>query len=304
MLVGGALGEAGPLAWVAAAGLLVAGAAQVALTRSALALARRTPGAPGLLLRALGTSTFQSDRGLLGTVGRTVAGPLLPMPSGRAVEQLTPGIAAFLRAAPPGASLPVGDPFVPAATGLLGGVLASTALLGTRRTGLVVVPVVTAQPARGPAAPRHTTGAADVLREVDDLYPLAGVAVGAGLGGVPGTVAVRRLDHADGARSWVVAIPGTQAWSPVAGANPLDVRTNLELSAGRADDASRLVVEAMTQASRQTPTRTRAANDAVIIKSVITSANTSVPMNTSVAVSTALRSNCILPPGPLLRLHL
>lgn len=246
-LVGGTLGDAGPLAWLAATGALAAGAGQVALNRFALHLTSRTPTPAGVLLRALGSSRIRSDPGLLGAVGRACTGPSV-LPSGRAVEHLTPGVAAFLRSAPPGSAPGGTDPFAPAARVLLGGALAATALLGTQRTGLVVVPVVTAHPARTPADRGAVAGTADVLREVGDLYPLAGVPVGAGLGGVPGTVAVRRLDHADGARSWVVAIPGTQEWSPVAGANPLDLRTNLELSAGVADDASRLVVEAMTHA--------------------------------------------------------
>ncbi|OIQ79453.1 NAD-specific glutamate dehydrogenase [mine drainage metagenome] len=64
----------------------------------------------------------------------------------------------------------------------------------------------------------------------------------------PGSVIVQRVDHADGGRGWVVAIPGTQSMSLGAGSNPFDNRTNLAAMAGVADDSSALVAGALRSA--------------------------------------------------------
>lgn len=64
----------------------------------------------------------------------------------------------------------------------------------------------------------------------------------------PGSVIVQRVDHADGSRGWVVAIPGTQSMSLGAGSNPFDNRTNLAAMAGVADDSSALVASALRSA--------------------------------------------------------
>ncbi len=68
------------------------------------------------------------------------------------------------------------------------------------------------------------------VEEVADL-----VAAGQGLDG--GRVRVLELASADGGSAWVVVIPGTQRWSPVAGSNPFDLTTDVRAVAG-GDDAT------------------------------------------------------------------
>ncbi|WP_148234411.1 hypothetical protein [Cellulomonas flavigena] len=69
--------------------------------------------------------------------------------------------------------------------------------------------------------------------------------------GEPGTplatVTVQRLDHADGTRAWVVAVPGTRA-AGLTGDVPTDNGTNLALAGGVPDVMTRAVVEAMADA--------------------------------------------------------
>ena len=69
--------------------------------------------------------------------------------------------------------------------------------------------------------------------------------------GEPGTpvatITVQSLDHADGTRSWVVAVPGTRA-AGLTGDVPTDNGTNLALEGGVPDVMSRAVVEAMAAA--------------------------------------------------------
>jgi len=66
--------------------------------------------------------------------------------------------------------------------------------------------------------------------------------------GEPGTplatVTVQRLDHADGTRSWVVAVPGTRA-AGLTGDVPTDNGTNLALEGGVPDVMTRAVLDAM-----------------------------------------------------------
>ncbi len=171
--------------------------------------------------------------------------------TGDPVEVAVAGMAAFVRGAAPG-RLP-GDPTpVPEVAGVLGTVLRLRGrVLGTPTRGLVVAPVVSTS-SRGPSAARRNPppprGVGDVLRQVDALYPVATGPGDAAAGGPPGTVGVQRLDHPDGTRSWVVTIPGTQEWSPVDGANPMDLGTNLDAMAGRDNDVAELVRQAMRSA--------------------------------------------------------
>ncbi|WNB85691.1 hypothetical protein [Cellulomonas sp. ATA003] len=117
-------------------------------------------------------------------------------------------------------------------------------MTGTAVAG-VAVPELRRRPLRvtarleatGPTTP--PTDAATLLERVGALYPRSG--------GTAGTVGVDRLDHPDGTRSWVVAIPGTQAMSLGTGANPMDMATNLRLMATAADDTGLLVTRALEQ---------------------------------------------------------
>ncbi len=144
-----------------------------------------------------------------------------------------------------------GEPAVQAAAGFVRGLVpgtlpgSATPTVGASRvvtttTGILgrVVPGLARRPLRvtarlGPTsagpAPRD---AADLLGRVAGLYPRGG--------GAAGTVGVDRLDHPDGTRTWVVAIPGTQdAASLGASGNPFDMATNLRLMAGATDDGRR-----------------------------------------------------------------
>lgn len=51
------------------------------------------------------------------------------------------------------------------------------------------------------------------------------------LGDRPGQVQVIRVDHGDGAPSWIVQIPGTQDWSTTRGDNPVDLTSNVNMMA-------------------------------------------------------------------------
>lgn len=91
-------------------------------------------------------------------------------------------------------------------------------------------------------APRGVEGLVDlVARTYDD-----GTATGEP--GTPlATVTVQRLDHRDGTRSWVVAVPGTRA-AGLTGDVPTDNGTNLALAGGVPDVMSEAVLAAMRDA--------------------------------------------------------
>lgn len=254
VVVGGALGEAGPLGWLVVGGAAVAAAGQVALLAVTGTVARAAPSPAGLLLDRLADAGPAAGLGPLGVLARggagrgAVAGPG-GWPDPRAVQTLVPGVAAFLRSSAPGFQPFVAAPVPGAARTLRTGSLLATALLGAPRPGLLVASVVRATgpggPGGDPPAPA-TTG--DLLRQVADLYPHPTDPPALGTGGLPGSVGVQALEHGDGARSWVVAIPGTEEWSPVTGTNPFDLTSNFDLVGGTGGDALRTTVEAMTQA--------------------------------------------------------
>ncbi|HEX5331189.1 MAG TPA: hypothetical protein VFW79_00955 [Cellulomonas sp.] len=139
-------------------------------------------------------------------------------------ETLLYGVGTYLRGLQPGFQRLDAAPVGP-------GVAPIGALLPRRP--LLVVPVL--------GSTRTLTGTdvpasdGDAMRSVSDGYS------------TPGAVEVTRLDHPDGSRSWLVAVPGTQEWT-VGGPNPLDLQSNLELLAGQSAAASELTVGAMEQA--------------------------------------------------------
>lgn len=252
--VGGTLGEMGPLGWLVAGAVGLASAGQLALLAVAGTVVRAVPSPTGTLLNRLGTAQVQADRGPLGGVAR--AGVQLGLVAGdrrwpdpRTAQLLTPGIAAFLRSSAPGLQPFVVDPVPGAAGTLRTGSQLATALTGLPRPGLVVAPVVRSAAPRGPDAEASApSSAGDLLRQVHALYPHPDDAPGLGTGGIPGTVGIQEVERPDGGRTWVVAIPGTEDWSPVAGANPFDLTSNFDLVAGSSGDSLRTTVEAMTQA--------------------------------------------------------
>lgn len=58
-------------------------------------------------------------------------------------------------------------------------------------------------------------------------------------------IAVDRIEGPDGARSWIVEIPGTQDWIPDGGSNPLDTTSNALLMAVGGSDLTTAVESAM-----------------------------------------------------------
>lgn len=233
--VGSALGERGPqsLLWV------VGGAAVVTGLWLNARFWRGTPTPQGAVLRWLGSPGVAGRDDWLGAVGRTMEGdgvvPRLPVVGRTATEALVSGIGAYVWALLPGRQPVVADP-VPLGADLIAGV----ARLTGGDTRLVVVPGFAAHPS---PPPRNE---ADLLRQVADQYPPGCAADGPD----EARVSVQRLDHADGTRSWVVAVPGTQQWS-LGGPNPLDGLTDIELVGTMPDDVTAFVVRSMTQAGIQ-----------------------------------------------------
>lgn len=227
VLAARSLGEAGPIGWLLALGGAVRGAGLLAAIR----LARWTATPLGVAVGWLGSPHVAGRDDLWGAAGRLVSGPGLmpavPVPDRLAAEVGTAGLAAFLTGAMPGRAVPHADP--------VGS--------GARDALLLAAPWVPAMWLRVTPVGVSTTAPpkdeADVLDLVDAQYPDRGAA--------PGQVAVQRLDHADGDRSWVVAIPGTQD-ATLGGANPWDGLSDLEQVAGVVDDAARTVVRAMEMA--------------------------------------------------------
>lgn len=248
-VAGGWVAGSGPVGIVLTGAVATAGAITLAQTVLAARLLRYVPSPAGFALQALGSARLRRLDGPVGMLARTVGGPgLLPQglgpPSGPTVEMLVPVIAGLGVGALPGDQPLSVDPVPTAALGGRVGALIGTALFGTPRPGLVVAPVVTPEARRGPdTAPPVPRSTADVLREVQSLYPdddTAGTVVG-----------VQRLDHPDGHRSWVVTIPGTQSGDVLDGPNPADMAANLELAAGLRSDAGAVVVHAMLRAGVQ-----------------------------------------------------
>lgn len=153
------------------------------------------------------------------------------------LETTVPYLAGMAYQLQPGDQPVLADP-VPAGAGVLLGLSGALAAgSGIVPRGLVVAPVLRPPTAQLDVAPRSIS---DVLGQVRAHTPDAGAA--------PGTVGIQRLEHPDGTRSWVVAIPGTQVASPVPGSNPWDVTSDLQVTAGAEDDVSATVVAAMEQA--------------------------------------------------------
>lgn len=100
--------------------------------------------------------------------------------------------------------------------------------------------------------PRADPPALPVPRGVGDLVDLVARTYDedtpTGEPGTPlATVTVQRLDHPDGTRAWVVAVPGTRA-AGLTGDVPTDNGTNLALAGGVPDVMTQAVVSAMRDA--------------------------------------------------------
>lgn len=233
VVLGWTIGELAPGATL---GLGVLGLSAFALgsqATMAARLLRDTPTTLGFALSWLGSDERREEGGLAGAVAWLLGGPgPLPaavIPSPRDVEALLPGLAALVLGLTPGPSAEGGRPVALATA-------AAARLQGRSLPGLVVAPLVQAK--GGKADPRESAARSvtDVLRLVDRVYDTT-----------PGAVGVQRIDHADGTRSWVVAIPGTQEGS-FGGPVTTDMTSNLELMAGAPSDRVETVIQAMKQA--------------------------------------------------------
>ena len=241
--VGGVIGETGPIGVLVATEVTAIGLVAAGTLLIGLRLLRHTNTPHGLTLRWLGHERFRRMDGPAGFVARTLGGPgLLPEelgpPSAEATEVVVPGLAAMVRSLSPGRQPASADPVPDAArrARVLGQLCAL--LGGTPLPGLAVEPVVVGRSVQGPrAAPPVPRSTADLLRAVDDLYESPA-----------GTIGVQSLDHADGTRSWVVAVPGTQHPALGDGAVPTDMGTNLDLISGAPSDMTEAVIRAMHQA--------------------------------------------------------
>ncbi|WP_193606780.1 hypothetical protein [Nocardioides lijunqiniae] len=90
-----------------------------------------------------------------------------------------------------------------------------------------------------------------VTRPTDLPSLMQGVADGYTVGMAPGSdgdVRITKVDNGTGTPAYIVAIPGTESWSPAAGGQPRDLSANLGLVAGNPTAAAESVRLAMDNA--------------------------------------------------------
>ncbi|MFD6140084.1 hypothetical protein [Promicromonospora sp. NPDC060271] len=85
-------------------------------------------------------------------------------------------------------------------------------------------------------SPRNPSSVADIARTVTDAY------------GTDGNVRVTTVEGPDGPRV-IVSVPGTEAWNPSAGDNPMDLTGNLVTAGGSRSTMSEAVILAMENAN-------------------------------------------------------
>jgi len=139
-------------------------------------------------------------------------------------------------------------------TAVLAGVRSGADLLG--RVGWLsedrAVPVVS------PVAPTLVIDRDHGFGGVADL-----LAAGEGLDG--GRVRVVEVARGDGGSAWVVVVPGTQAWSPTAAANPFDLTTDVRAVTGGATVAAAGVVAALDTARTAPGARSTPADPVLLV---------------------------------------
>ena len=244
--VGHVIGEGGPVRLALATAALGIATAQLTVQVALVRGLTRLPGPVGGILRELGSKKRRKGTGAGGKLARLIGGPgILPsslgLPTASTVQPWINGFASTMGSLGPGRTAPRRDPIKDAAGWLASGSAAATLLLGTPRNGLVVAPVIGA----GSQAATPPRGMGDLLDTTAQAYPAVPGGVGRSL---PGSVTIQRLDHADGTVSFVVTVPGTQDWNPLAGTNPMDLQTNLRAMAEIPDHVAEAVVQAMVQA--------------------------------------------------------
>lgn len=187
----------------------------------------------GFALLTLGSAAVEAVRSGPGAVPRVLGESAADVVLGGGVELAVTGLAAGLRGLAPSGRWRPPETAVDDVAALLG--LIAAAVDGAPS----LVPVV--EPPRL-APPRDLQGLLRIVARADDQPgPDGDEPVDRG------TVTVQRLDHADGTRSWVVAVPGTQ--TPALGGDvPTDMATNFEAFAGIPDAMSLGVLAAMDDA--------------------------------------------------------
>jgi pimeloyl-ACP methyl ester carboxylesterase len=116
-------------------------------------------------------------------------------------------------------------------------------------------PGLAGTPAAVPTDPTQATQFQPALTQPTDLPSLMqGVSDGYQVGAAPGSTGDVRITRVDngGTPAYVVAIPGTENWSPAAGGQPRDLTANLALVAGNPAAAAQSV-EAALQAAHIPP---------------------------------------------------
>lgn len=107
-------------------------------------------------------------------------------------------------------------------------------------------------PVSVPTDPSQAGPFQPVLTRPTDLPSLMqGVSDGYQVGQAPGSngdIRITRIDNGTGTPAYVVAIPGTESWSPSAGGQPRDLSANLGLVAGNPTAAAESVRMAMDAA--------------------------------------------------------
>ncbi len=174
---------------------------------------QRSPGlfgwAAAILLERIGSVPGRGDRVLAAAPG-LVAGALSPLgAAGLLGPTAVGGQRSTLRAA--------------------GAVTAATPWL--HDSGRVRVTMAAPRPVRPPS------GAGELVARTAQLSARAGAR--------PGTVRVDRVRGADGARAWVVHIPGTQSWQARPGANPFDLSADAAALAGRPNAVGAVVARGL-----------------------------------------------------------
>jgi hypothetical protein len=201
----------------------------------------RSPGEAGLLARWLLIEGRALDVvGPRGMWGESVELDVLAAglrAAARAYTEVERGVAGVLAGVAAAADLGTrGGWFVDAAPGAGAGAGAGAGVgVGERRP--LVQPVESTL--TGPLVARD--GVPGRVGGVSDL-----VAAGEGLDG--GRVRVLETTRGDGGSAWVVIVPGTQEWSPRAGANPFDLTTDVRALTGDATVAAAGVAAALAEA--------------------------------------------------------
>ena len=106
--------------------------------------------------------------------------------------------------------------------------------------------VVRARPIGPPRPGRAPGGVAEVLAGLQQVSTDSDECAPGLLRSTPqARIRVQRLDPPGGRRAWIVSVPGTRTWSPVAGTNPLDLTGNLRAMGQQRTAAGSAVLAAM-----------------------------------------------------------